>query len=260
MPASTTIIITGLIFIAAALYATVGHAGASAYLAVMGLFSLAPDIMKPTALALNILVAVIGTFKFWRAGHFSWGMFWPFAAASIPFAFIGGALTLPGDWYKIIVGLVLLYAAYRLFFIKMTTLEREDNPPPLWASLLIGAGIGLLSGLTGVGGGIFLSPILLLAGWAGTKRTSAIAAAFILVNSIAGLLGRLSSVALLPAQIPYWGAAAVLGGWIGAEYGSKRLANPLIRKLLAVVLVIGGVKMAWPLADMLIAWSKGLIS
>jgi uncharacterized membrane protein YfcA len=234
-----------LIFAAATLYASVGHAGASAYLAAMALFSLPPELMRPTALSLNILVAAIATVKFYRAGHFSWPVFWPFALASVPLAFVGGMLSLPGSLYKPLVALVLLYAAYRLLVVNANATPPATKPVPLWAGLVAGAGIGLLSGLTGVGGGIFLSPLLLFMNWAEPRPTSGVAAAFILVNSIAGLLGQLPSLALLPTAIPLWALAAVTGGWIGAEYGSRRLSNPLIRRLLAVVLVIAGLKMAF---------------
>ena len=243
MPVSETLIIAILFFAGAALYASVGHAGASAYLAVMGLYSFAPSVMKPTALALNILVAAVATLKFYRAGLFSWRLFWPFAIASIPAAFIGGATSLPGHWYKILVGAVLLYAAAWMFRSSLKPLTTEIHPPPLWPTIVVGAAIGFLSGLTGVGGGIFLSPLLLYMGWAGTRATSGVAAPFILVNSIAGLLGHLSSVAQLPPNIPIWGAAAVIGGWIGASYGSRKAPAPVLRQLLSLVLIVAGAKL-----------------
>src|ERR1700686_1830607 len=202
MPVSETLIIAILFFVGAALYASVGHGGASSYLAVMGLFSLAPSVMKPTALALNILVAGVATFKFYRAGLFRWGLFWPFAVASIPAAFVGGAVMLPARWYKIVVGVVLLYAAVWMFMSAMRPISKETHPPPLWAALIAGLAIGFLSGLTGVGGGIFLSPLLLRMGWAETRATSGVAAPFILVNSIAGLLGHIASVSKLPPGVP----------------------------------------------------------
>jgi len=243
MPVSETLIIATLFFVGAALYASVGHGGASSYLAVMGLFSLAPDVMKPTALAINILVSAVATFKFYRAGLFSWRLFWPFAVVSIPAAFIGGATMLPARAYKILVGVVLLYAALWMFRSSLRPLIKEAHLPPLWAALAWGAAIGFLSGLTGVGGGIFLSPLLLYMGWAETRATSGVAAPFILVNSIAGLLGHFSSVAHLPPSVPIWGAAAVVGGWIGASYGSKRAPAPVLRQLLSLVLVVAGIKL-----------------
>jgi uncharacterized membrane protein YfcA len=243
MPVSETLTIAILFFVGAALYASVGHGGASSYLAVMGLFSLAPDVMKPTALALNILVAGVATFKFYRAGLFRWGLFWPFAIASIPAAFAGGAVMLPARWYKIVVGVVLLYAAVWMFRSAMRPISKETHPLPLWAALIAGLAIGFLSGLTGVGGGIFLSPLLLRMGWAETRATSGVAAPFILVNSSAGLLGHIASVSRLPPSVPVWGAAALIGGWIGASYGSKRAPVPVLRQLLSLVLVVAGAKL-----------------
>ena len=243
MPVSETLIIAVLFFGGAALYASVGHAGASAYLAVMGLFNFAPDVMKPTALALNILVAAVATFKFYRAGLFSWQLFWPFAVVSVPAAFIGGATMLPAYWYKVAVGIVLFYAAVWMFRTSLKPLRTAGHQPPLWAAMMAGLALGFLSGLTGVGGGIFLSPLLLYMGWAETRATSGVAAPFILVNSIAGLLGHFSSVAQLPPNIPAWGVAVMLGGWIGASYGSKRAPAPVLRQLLALVLVVASAKL-----------------
>ena len=237
------LVITILFFSGAALYASVGHAGASAYLAVMGLYNFAPSVMKPTALALNILVAAVATFKFYRAGLFSWKLFWPFAVVSIPAAFVGGATMLPARWYKVVVGIVLLYATVWMFRSSLKPLKVAAHPPPLWGAMVAGLAIGFLSGLTGVGGGIFLSPLVLYTGWAETRATSGIAAPFILVNSIAGLLGHFSSVAQLPPNIPIWGVAVVLGGWIGASYGSRRAPAPVLRQLLALVLVVASVKL-----------------
>jgi uncharacterized membrane protein YfcA len=238
-----------LILAAAALYSSVGHGGASGYLAAMALFGLAPATMKPTALCLNVLVASIATFRFRRAGCFSWPLFWPFAVTSIPLAFVGGALTLPTTVYKQLVGLTLLYAAVRLFQFTRTKPDAEGatptptHPPPRALAMILGGVIGLLSGLTGVGGGIFLSPLLLLMSWADTRRTAGVSAAFILVNSIAGLLGNLTNLHALPPALPYFALAAVAGGIVGSEFGSRRLANVTIRRLLAVVLVVAGIKM-----------------
>jgi uncharacterized membrane protein YfcA len=251
MSATDVIILSILILAAAALYSSVGHAGASGYLAAMALFGLAPATMKPTALCLNVLVATIATFRFARAGCFHWPLFWPFAVASIPLAFVGGALTLPTTIYKQVVGLTLIYAAVRLFAFTRAKAGAAMPPPtttttraaPLAPSVLLGGLIGLLSGLTGVGGGIFLSPLLLLSGWADTRRTAGVSAAFILVNSIAGLLGNLTNLRMLPPALPLFAVAAVAGGIVGSEFGSRRLTSVTIRRLLAVVLVVAGVKM-----------------
>src|SRR3954463_4967361 len=245
MAISETLVIAILFFVAAALYASVGHGGASSYLAVMGLFSFAPGVMKPTALALNILVSAVATLKFYRAGLFKWDLFWPFAIASIPAAFFGGATSLPTGWYKVLVGVVLVYAAVWMFRSSLKPVSSDPQAPPLWAAILSGLAIGFLSGLTGVGGGIFLSPLLLYMGWSETRATSAIAAPFILVNSIAGLLGHFSSVAHVPANIPLWGATAVLGGWIGATYGSRKAPAPVLRQLLSLVLAVAGAKLVF---------------
>lgn len=226
-------------------YAAVGHGGASAYLAALGLAGVAPVEMRPIALVLNLLVSALGSYKFHRAGYFTWRLFWPFAAVSIPLAFLGGAITLPGHAYKMLVGVVLIYAAWQLWLsARLGDEMRTVHEPPLVWAMLVGALLGFLSGLTGVGGGIFLSPLLLMMGWAGTKQTSAVAAPFILVNSIAGLAGGFTTqAAKLPPQVAIFAVAVVIGGWLGAEYGSRRFANPLVRRILAVVLAAAGAKM-----------------
>jgi uncharacterized protein len=226
-------------------YAAVGHGGASAYIAAMALAGVAPAEMRPMALLLNVLVSSLGSWKFYRAGFFRWRLFWPFAVVSIPMAYLGGALNLPGNAYKILVGVVLLYAAWQLWRSGGSGAEmREVREPPLGWAMLIGAGMGLLAGLTGVGGGIFLSPLLLMLGWAGTKQTSAVSAPFILVNSLAGLTAVfIARSASLPGYVAILAPAVLVGGWLGAEYGSRRFANPLVRRLLAVVLALAGAKM-----------------
>ncbi len=231
--------------VAAFLYASVGHGGASAYIAAMAIAGIAPAEMRPVALQLNVLVSALATFKFYRAGHFRWPLFWPFAVVSVPAAYLGGAITLPGNAYKILVGVVLLYAGWQLWWSARAGEEmRPARRIPVLLAMAIGAVLGVLSGLTGVGGGIFLSPLLLLFGWAGTKQTSAVSAPFILVNSLAGLSAGLVRNPVLPPDYAWWLMAAVLvGGWAGAEYGSRRFANPLIRQVLAVVLAIAGGKM-----------------
>lgn len=233
--------------VAAFVYASVGHGGASAYLAAMALAGLAPAEMRPIALTLNILVSSMATWKFWRAGHFRWRLLWPFAAVSIPFAYLGGAITLPGQAYKIVVGLVLVYAGWQLWRSFRAGEEmREVRAPAIPLAMAIGAAMGLLSGLTGVGGGIFLSPLLLMLGWAGTKQTAAVAAPFILVNSIAGLAaGFVAGTAVLPQATWLLAVAVLIGGWLGAEYGSRRFANPVVRRFLAVVLGVAGAKMVF---------------
>lgn len=238
-----TLLLTTLIFVAAGLYSAVGHAGASGYLAAMALFGLAPLEMKPAALTLNVLVASIAVYKYTRAGRFSWSLFWPFAVASIPFAYLGGLIQLPGIAYKPIVGIFLIYAAWR-FLKDSARHEYELRPLNFRLVLLAGSLLGFLSGLVGVGGGIFLSPLLIMMRWEQVPRVSGIAALFILVNSVAGLAGFLSSHdTSLPDGIIYWAMAAVAGGLLGAEFGSKRFAGQTIKILLSLVLLIAGIKM-----------------
>ena len=238
-----TLLLTFLIFVAALLYSTVGHGGASGYLAAMALFNIAPEVMKPTALVLNLFVAGVGTIRYARAGCFSGNIFWPFAVISIPCAFLGGMWTLPAHIYKLLLGLVLLFAAARLALKQIGRDPAAQKRIVLPLALTLGAVIGFLSGLTGVGGGIFLSPLLLLLGWADVRRTAGVSVTFILVNSAAGLLGHWQSVRALPPEIVWWAPAALAGGLVGAELGSRRLTPIVMRRLLAAVLVVAGLKM-----------------
>ena len=229
------------ITLVAFLYSSVGHAGASGYIAVMTLCGLTAIFIRPTALVLNILVASIGSFQFWRAGYFSWRLFWPFALLSIPAAYLGGYLPVPAAILKVVIGVVLLFSAARLFF-------RHGDPPDaaapaVPAAIAIGAGIGFLSGLTGTGGGIFLTPLMLFCHWARTKQASATSALFILVNSIAGLVGFVSAKQSVPSLALVLAAAAIAGGAIGSYLGSRRFPVRAICMLLATVLVIAGAKL-----------------
>jgi uncharacterized protein len=236
-------LLTALIFTAAVLYSSVGHAGASGYLAAMALCGIAPEVMRPAALVLNIVVATIGSVRYYRAGCFSWRLLLPLAAGSIPCAFLGGYLALPSNIYRPVVGTILLLAAVRLALEGKGLNQKDMKPFPVPLALACGAAIGLLSGLTGTGGGIFLSPLLLFIPWATTKQASGVSAAFILVNSVAGLLGVLSKVPTLPNEVAFWVAAATVGGFVGSELGTRRLGNQTLRRLLAVVLVVAGLKM-----------------
>jgi uncharacterized protein len=234
-------LLTAAILLVALLYSSVGHAGASGYIAVMSLFTLAPAEIRPTALVLNILVACIGTWQFWRAGHFSWRLFWPFALLSVPMAFVGGYLNLPTNVFKILVGVILLISAVQL--TVRPPAEREPTPPNKPIALAAGAGLGLLSGLTGTGGGIFLTPLLIFMHWARTGIASGVSAPFILVNSISGLLGNLSSAKHLPGFIAPLLIAVAVGGFAGSYFGSRRLPHLTIKRLLAAVLAIAGAKL-----------------
>ena len=240
--------LAALIFLAAALYSSVGHAGASGYLAAMAVVGLAPETMRPTALALNILVATIVTARYARAGQFDWRTLWPFALASVPAAFLGGTLHLPTTFYRPLVGAILLLAALELVRSARHSAAREvvDAPQadvPVVPALLIGAGIGLLSGLTGTGGGIFLSPVLLFFGWARTRKTSGVSAAFILLNSVAALAGTTFALSALPPAIPLWLLAATVGALLGTQLGTRLLPIPALRYALSLVLVIAGAKL-----------------
>lgn len=233
--------LTAGVLVVAFLYSCVGHAGASGYIAVMTLCGLGPAQIKPAALVLNILVASIGTLQFRRAGHFRWTLFWPFAVMSVPFAFLGGWLNLPAHAFKVLIGAVLLLSAARFAWDPS---ERAGvAPPPLPSALGAGAVLGLLSGLTGTGGGIFLTPLALLLGWGRTKEVAAVSVAFILVNSISGLTGLLKSGGGVPGFVWPLMAAAVAGGTIGSHLGARRLPAAAIKRVLAVVLVIAGLKL-----------------
>lgn len=233
--------LTLAVFTVAFLYSCVGHAGASGYIAAMTLFGLTPATIKPTALALNVLVATIATWQFRRAGHFSWKLFWPLALASVPCAFLGGWLNLPDRGFKLAVGVVLLFSAARFLFDPPE--EPAAKHPSLPASLGVGAGLGLLSGLTGTGGGIFLTPLGIFLRWDRTKTIAAVSAAFILVNSAAGLAGHLGRTKGFPEAAWTLAFAAVAGGTAGSYLGSRRLPHAAIKRLLAVVLTIAGFKL-----------------
>jgi uncharacterized membrane protein YfcA len=241
MDYTSVILLSPVIGVIAFLYSSVGHAGASGYIAVMALWGLAPTEIRPTALILNILVASIGAYQFWSAGHFSWKLFWPFAVLSVPAAYLGGYLHVPVSILKILIGLVLLLSAVRLFF-------RKEDPPGIVqvsrpTAVSVGAVIGFLSGLTGTGGGIFLTPTVLFFRWARIRQAAAISALFILVNSVSGLAGYFTSNHYIPALGMIIAPSAVIGGVLGSYLGSRRLPVRAISILLATVLVIAGAKL-----------------
>lgn len=241
MPVQYLLLLFVAIMLVAFLYSSVGHAGASGYIAVMSLAALSPAVIKPSALALNILVASIGSWQFFRAGHFSWRLFWPFALLSVPLAFLGGYLSLPTHLFKILVGAVLLLsAAYFLWHPRGDEVRAEPSRP---VAIAAGGVLGLFAGLTGTGGGIFLTPLLLLMRWARTKTAAATSALFILVNSIAGLLGNISATRNIPWLILPLALAALVGGSAGSYFGSTRFSPVLIKRLLAAVLFIAGSKL-----------------
>ncbi len=232
-----SIAIAGVAF----LYSSVGHAGASGYIAVLSLAELSPSAIKPTALMLNILVATIATWQFARRGHFSWPLFWPFAVLAVPMAFLGGYLNLPVAAFRVIVGVVLVLSAVR--FIVSQSADTANAPPAIAYAIPIGAGLGLLSGLTGTGGGIFLTPLLLMMRWSTVKSAAAVSALFILLNSVAGLLGNVSSTKSFPTFAIPLAIVAVAAGFAGAHFGSHKLPHTTIKRILAAVLLIAGGKL-----------------
>jgi len=238
------ILISVGLFFASALYASVGHGGASAYLAVMGLAGIAPAEMKPIALSLNIAVSFIAMIAFVRAGHFRPKLFWPLAGASVPAAFLGGWLQLPDPAFKWILAAALVFGAWRLAFGKKSddAIMRSPNIIGLIGLIGLGAGIGLLSGLIGIGGGIFLTPLLILFHWSSSKSAAAISAAFIFVNSISGLTGFLIKGGEIPMETTYLIPSVLIGGMIGAHWGSRRAQNPALLRALALVLLIAAGK------------------
>jgi hypothetical protein len=241
--------LAALFFAAAALYSTVGHAGASGYLAIMALAGVAPGVMRPTALVLNLLVATLGTWRFWRAGLIRWRMLAPFIIGSTPLAFVGGLIELPVPGYRALVGVVLLASAaviaWRAFTRELSGPEPAPHVP-LATALATGAGLGLVAGLSGTGGGIFLSPLVLLLGWAGSRGTAGLAAPFIWINSASGLLGLTSVTESLPDGIAWLAAAVLAGGLLGTTLGINRLPPRALLMVLAVVLLIAGGKFLLP--------------
>ena len=241
-----TIIVIGLLFaLAAALYSSVGHGGASAYLATMALFGLAPETMRPTALALNLVVSSLAAFRYVSRGRFNPRLFLAFAATAMPCAFLGGRIDLPTEIYRPVVGILLWAAAARLLWQPKALAEHVVQAPALPITLPTGALLGLLAGLTGTGGGIFLSPLIILFHWEEPRRTSGIAAAFIFVNSAAGLVGNLSSVSGLPPALPWWIVAVVAGAVLGTWLGVDRLPRPRLLQALGLVLTVAGVKLVF---------------
>lgn len=242
MSESLIILFYVLLFVVAFLYSSVGHGGASGYLALMALFSITPEVMKPTALLLNLFVSLTSFIQFYRGKHFIWQIFLPFAIASIPMSYLGGRITLDGSIYKQILGILLLIPIARfLFFSNIKVIEKRKTNIPF--SLLIGGAIGFLSGLIGIGGGIILSPILLLLRWTDQKQTAAISALFIFVNSLAGLFGQLSKGITFSADMYTYVAVAFAGGLCGAYFGALRFPQTILKNVLALVLLVASYKL-----------------
>lgn len=229
------------VFLIALLYASVGHAGASGYIAAMALFGVAPEVIKPTALMLNILVASIASYQFWRAGHFSCALFWPFALLALPLAFVGGSLDLPAPGLRLALGMVLLFSAAN--FLLRPAVDLATRPPSRPVALGTGGALGFLAGVTGTGGGIFLTPLLIHLRWSPTRTAAAVSALFILGNSAAGLAGNVGAAQSGPLLALPLAVAVIAGGALGAYYGSRRFPQETVRRCLAAVLTIAGGKL-----------------
>jgi uncharacterized membrane protein YfcA len=237
-----TIFFLLLLFIVAFLYAAVGHGGASGYLALMAVFGMMPEIMKPTALLLNLFVSLSAFLLFYKEGHFKWKIFLPFALASIPFSFLGGMISLDASVYKKILGVLLLIPVVRLVAFPNKDIN-DLKQSTVFLSLLIGACIGFLSGLIGIGGGIILSPVLLLLAWTNQKQTAAISALFIFVNSLSGLAGQLTKGINFQSEMFILVGVAFAGGSVGAWLGAKKFNQNILQYLLATVLLMASVKL-----------------
>jgi uncharacterized protein len=230
------------LFVVGFMYASVGHGGASGYMATMILFGISPALMKPSALLLNLFVSTVSFIQFYRAGYFRWATFWPFAVASVPLAFIGAKLPLTDSLYKQLLAVCLLLAVVRLVWTIRDT-ETTPRPVPLGAGLASGGLIGLLSGMLGIGGGIILSPLMLFFRWGRLKEVAATSALFIFVNSLSGLFGLVSKGYTPDPSVWTWIAVAFAGGILGGYFGSQRFSVPVLRYVLAVGLLIAGVKL-----------------
>ncbi len=237
-----SVLFFGLLFIVAFLYASVGHGGASGYLALMAFFSFAPEVMRPTALLLNIFVSFTAFIQYYRGNHFKWKLFWPFAIASFPAAFLGGLIVIDVKLYKLILGVLLLFSVIRLIGIKFNN-NNKPKEQSLILSLIIGAAIGLFSGMIGIGGGIILSPVILLLHWGNMKQTAAVSALFILVNSISGMAGLLTKGIDVSNNMIVMIAIAFAGGLLGSYVGAIKATNSFLKTLLATVLLLASYKL-----------------
>jgi uncharacterized membrane protein YfcA len=247
MTPAEIIAVAAAMAVIAMIYSMVGLGGGSGYLMVMGVAGLAPEVMRPTALILNIVVATTGLVRFARVGGFRWRTLWPFVITSLPCAFIGGTINLDPLLYRRLVAVVLLFAAYRLAFkLPAKTGPEPVKTVPLPAALIWGAVIGLVSGVVGIGGGILLSPVVLLFGWATARQVAGIAAAFILINSASALVGfvaRHQGIPVEPGAVLAFAAVVFVGGLIGTGIGTRRLGHVGLRRVLAAILLFAGVKM-----------------
>ncbi len=236
-----------LLFSVAFLYASVGHGGASGYLALGAIFELAKEVMRPTALLLNMFVSITAFIQFYRGKHFIFKIFLPLAIASLPMAFIGGRMNIEPTTYKITLGILLLIPIIRFLFfpnIKVDDIKKSNNG----LSFIIGAVIGFISGMIGIGGGIILSPVLLLLKWTDQKQTAAISALFIFVNSLSGLLGQWTKGIHFTTNMISYVCVAFVGGILGAYFGAMKFNQNVLKILLALVLVLASYKLIFTVA------------
>ena len=228
--------------VVAFLYASVGHGGASGYLALMSLWAFPVSMMKPTALILNLCVAALSFIAYARKGYFNWKLFLAFASSSVPLAFLGGSIEVDPTLYKRILGVLLLFAIVRMMgWIGKEPKQIQALNVPL--ALLIGGAIGFFSGLIGIGGGIILTPVILLMGWGSMKEAAAISAAFIWVNSAAALFGYFQTGIHVGESIYTLATLAFVGGLFGAYLGSTRFNGTVLKRILALVLLIASIKL-----------------
>lgn len=242
MPENALLLSATAFLLIALLYASVGQAGASGYIAAMALLGFAPESIKPTALLINSLVALLVSWRFARAGHLNWQHLWPFAVLAVPMAALGGFISLPQLWFDRLLGSLLLAAALPLFIGKaVDTAQLRQAPRAL--AMFTGAVIGLLSGLTGIGGGVLITPLLIYARWASVKSAAAFSAVFILLNSVAALAGHWSAARQLPEHITLLALIAMAGGLLGAQLGSRWLAERRVQQILGLLLLLAGTKL-----------------
>lgn len=242
----TDFLIAGCLLLGAALYTSVGHAGASAYIAILSVFGVPVATIKPTALALNILVSSYTSWQYIRKKLCDFQLLLPLVVGAIPAAFIGGYIELPMRIYKLVVGVILIISGLR-FLATVRLTEKPPQRPHFLLAVGTGAVIGLLAGLTGTGGGIFLSPLALFLGWTSTKGASGTASAFILANSVSGLLGNYASILSLPPTLPLFAVAVAIGAFVGTKIGLQYLSHVGIKRVLGIVLLIAGGKLAFDL-------------
>jgi uncharacterized membrane protein YfcA len=244
------LLFSAVLAVIAAAYAAVGQAGATGYIAAMALAGYTPDIIRPAALAMNTLVAAIGTLRFAQAGFLTWSGTYPFLLLGLPFSLLGGRTHIPPSAYYPLVGLLLILAAWQMVRSAGSATVEGDGPiadPPLVASLLAGGIVGFVAGVTGIGGGIFIAPLVLTFNWLGVRQTAGLSTIFNLLNSAAALMGLWSTSAAFPRELPWWFAAVAVGALFGAWLGTRHLTPRPLRYLLAALLLTGGLWMLWGL-------------